>query len=144
MNKFNYLMCIRIIAPWIVLFTYKYVFCEFANESLDSQLICSMNWIDGLFFCISITLINLLAILMAKRIGYYPLKIAGIFLLYALLFGAVAFPYMVVSFIQPFKRNTLMHISVIVVIIDVMMLVWENQPSIWSLSSSKELRNRNG
>ena len=104
--------CFSIFLFWL----YVKCFCFFSNKSSSADLICLINWKDGLFLVISYSIVKFLSPLLdfdtiLKR------YIVTLFL-YSFSFAIIAFPFWFASFFQDFSTNTFFHISAIILTVE--------------------------
>jgi len=110
---------IQLIGAWLILILYKYLICKFQTQSYGFEVICDLAWKNGLIYCITFT-ISTIILRNSLIFGFsYLFKILLTFLLYVLIFGVIAFPYMYVSFLHPFASNSLFHVSGLLLLFDV-------------------------
>lgn len=101
----GYILSIPIL--WIFLGCYKALFCWLSESINVLGLVCRNNWHDGLFFCISFTIAKMIDF-EKENTSAFSVFIKSI-IIYVLIYGLFAFPYMIVSFSQDLKAHTLLH-----------------------------------
>lgn len=103
---------------FLIGFAYKWLMCHFEDQLGDAGLICALNWQDGFILICSYAIVKIQShILGFKTISKRLLITLG---LYCFSYAIIAFPYLLVSFFQPFWRNVLAHGFCFLAIIEVL------------------------
>lgn len=114
------LFCKETILPILLVFLlfwlYVKCFCLLSSQFSSIDLVCSHNWKYGLFLIISYSIVKLSSPLLDfdtvfKRYGLT-------LVLYSIFFAMIAFPYWVASFLQYFTVNTFIHISLLILAVE--------------------------
>jgi hypothetical protein len=97
-------------------FAYKFIICRFQNVSEDASFICTFKWKDGLILICCYSVIKLVSkILDFKTISRRLLITVG---LYCIVYGLLAWPFLIASFFQPFLVNVFVHTLLLIIIIE--------------------------
>lgn len=111
----------RIILPVIlVLFTfwlYVKCICFFRSKSSSADLVCALNWKDGIFLVASYAVVKVLSPLFGP--GTIFKRFIATLILYSLSFALFAFPFWLSSFFQVFSANVFVHVSLMILTIEV-------------------------
>ncbi len=102
---------------WLLLLVYYIVFNNLKTEFPDVSLVSELNWKNGFFLNVSYTLSSILLLafkLNSSLVRKFVFVLAG----YIIIFGVIAFPYMLVSFLQPFRVNTFLHFLFLIICIE--------------------------
>jgi hypothetical protein len=130
-----FLNCVLIISAILILIGYKLVICFLAKSSTDFDLVCSLNWKDGLMLTFSYLTYIILDIFLNKLPREVYLRWLLIILIYMILYGALAEPYMISSFMQNKKQNSFLHLFILLFLMDNTFLI---------LTKSRRNKNDNG
>jgi hypothetical protein len=90
--------------------------CAVSNKSANADLVCTLNWKDGLFLLLSYTVVKLLSPLLAFDTIFKRILLT--ITLYSFLFGLISFSFWLASFFQAFFANTFFHMLLIIVIVE--------------------------
>ena len=88
-----------IVAPFMLLFIYKYLACLLSDVQDSFDMICFSEWKTGLIICIIFVVYSLHQMIIQFSNNLY-LKWTFILVTYILVFGIIALPYMIVSFVN--------------------------------------------
>ena len=95
---------------------YVKCFCFFSDKSSYADLVCSLNWRDGLFLVSSYSIVKLVSPLLLFDTVLKRVLIT--FFLYCFSLGLMAFPFLVVSFLQPLGDNVFIHTLLLILTIE--------------------------
>lgn len=123
--------CKGIIIPVIlVLFLFWFYvkcFCYFSGESSNARLVCSLNWKDGLFLVINYSIVKILSPVLNFD-TVFKRFIVTLFL-YSFSYALFAWPFWFASFFQDLIRNTFLHISVLILTVELLFKNYSKQPT---------------
>jgi hypothetical protein len=93
---------------------YKVSTCNFSSRSNIADIICYVNWYDGLFLVCSYVLVKLIspiigAISFLRSFGYT-------LVLYVVSYGIIAFPFLILSVFKPVSLNVFLHGLLVILI----------------------------
>ena len=112
--------CKSIIVPiafvFFIFWLYVKSFCFFSNKLSSADLVCSLNWKDGIFLIVSYSIVKTFSPLLDFD-TIFKRFIVTLFL-YSFSFAIIAFPFWVASFFQNFSANVFLHISALILIIE--------------------------
>ena len=106
----------KVIFPILLIFflfwLYTKTFCLFSGSYENARIVCSHNWKAGLFLVGSYSIVKSVSI----SLGFDTIfkRLAITLLLYSFSFALLAFPYWVISFLQPLYVNSFLHTLVII------------------------------
>ena len=100
-------------------FLYVKLICHFSSLSEDLDLICALEWKDGVFLGSSYIVIKFLSVIL--DLNTITKRITGSLLLYLVSYGIFAFPYMISSFFQPLLVNSFLHVLLMIFGIEVLL-----------------------
>lgn len=124
MNK-NLKTALKIAIAFILLFSYYYTFKSLKDKGSDYELIAVLNWVDGFFLVVSFSIIQIFANIFQKLKNKVLLRWILIAIIYILLYGIFAFPNMIVSFLQSLKVNSLLHFTILLLILEVLFEIFD-------------------
>jgi len=108
---------VPILLTLLLFWTYKIIACFLSDKSSTANFLCTFKWKDGLFLVISYSIVKSLSILLGFDTIFKTLVVT--LLLYSFLYGLFAFPFWFASFFQPLLTNTLLHIFIIILTIEI-------------------------
>ena len=102
----------------LVFWLYLKVFCSYRTQSSDADLVCSLNYKDGLFLVSSYIIIKILS-----RFIYLDTivrRLSATLILYTVSYGLIAGLYWFSSFFQKFETNTFFHFLIFILLIEIL------------------------
>lgn len=121
--------CKGTIVPIVLVFSlfWSYVrgYCFFSSKSSNTDLVCSLNWKAGLILVISYSIVKLFSPLLDFNTIFKRFFVT--LLLYSFSFAIIAFPFWLVSFFQHFGANTFLHISAIILTVEIIFKNYNRQ-----------------
>lgn len=102
--------------PSAILYLYKSIGCFYQSTSEVCDMICFIGWKEGLLLCGIFNIYNLAEIIYKLSNNIYRRWI-WIIIWYIIIFGVMAFPYMVISLIN-IKFSGFLHLLPVLFTID--------------------------
>lgn len=123
--------CKGVIIPVILALSlfwfYVKCFCYFSSKSSNADLVCSLNWKDGLFLVISYSVVKVFSPLLNFD-TVFKRFIVTLFV-YSFSYALFAWPFWFASFFQDFGRNTFLHISGLILAVELIFRSYSKEPT---------------
>jgi hypothetical protein len=117
---------LTIILVWLILGIYMALINVFIDDEFERSLLAYTLQRDGVFFCVAITIIKLFE-LIRERWLEFVIRLFLVFVVYIIVYGLMALPYMLVSFLQPVYRNVVLHFAIIFCVIEYILDHFRNE-----------------
>lgn len=109
-------LLLTLLLPLVIIYFYKYIACIYKDTDTMFRIICRSAWVEALILYSAFNIFNLATIIFNFSTSIF-MRWIGSVTIYIVVYGIIAFPYMIVSFFN-FKFSGFIHFLPILFLID--------------------------